>query len=167
MFSKINPCAFTQLRVPRPHSNFLPMLVTLLQSADYLMIFHCVIYPALSDNQILQSLLPPPPPPPPPSTLSPMGTILILLHMAVASWETLHHSSTWGCVDSRRSPPLGRWVQLVMLRSSESIHLQVGIIKLYIRCTHIHTVHFYYTFEHYYTHMHTNYSHESGPLLMY
>ena len=39
-------------------SNFLPMLASLLQSVDYLMIFHCVLYPALSDNQILQS--PPP-----------------------------------------------------------------------------------------------------------
>ena len=29
------------------------------------------------------------------SFLSPMIAILILLHMVVASWQTLHHSGTW------------------------------------------------------------------------
>ena len=82
VFSKINPCAFT----PGPHSNFLPMLVSLLQSADYLMIFHCVLYPALSaqSNSTVPPPLPPhththPPTPPPPSHL----------------WEQSWSSSTW------------------------------------------------------------------------
>ena len=61
----------------------------------------------VSKNQILQSLL-----------FSPLlsltyDTQLILLYVAVASWQTLHHSGTWGCVDSRRSPPLGQWVQSI------------------------------------------------------
>ena len=53
------------------------------------------------------------PPSSPLSFPSPMIAILILLHVAAASCQTWHHSGTWGCVDSRRSPPLGRWVQSV------------------------------------------------------
>ena len=50
---------------------------------------------------------------PPPLHPLTYDTHLILLHVAEASWETLHHSRTWGCVDSRRSPPLGQWVQSI------------------------------------------------------
>ena len=68
-----------------------------------------------------------------------MIAILILLHLAVASWETLHHSGTWRFVNSR-SPPLGQWVQSVANVMLIRVHSPtVGIIKQYgIYVMHIH-----------------------------